>query len=65
MCLPHLLSELLVTSVLNCVDLESMRVAVDIMVLSEHVRDRVQCGHDSADHVDDDFGIWHLVFGNK
>jgi len=36
--LEHLLSELLVSTVLDSVDLESMRVTVDVMILGEHVR---------------------------
>ncbi len=43
--LEHLFSELLVATVLDCIDLESMRVRVDIMVLGEQVTNRVESGN--------------------
>jgi len=43
--LEHLFSELLVAAVLDCIDLESMRVRVDIMVLGEQVTNRVESGN--------------------
>lgn len=55
-----LFSELLVASVLDSVDLESMRVAVDVMVLGIEIRDWVECGNNEQTHGEDNFGVWDL-----
>lgn len=59
--LEHLFSELLVASVLDSVDLKSMRVGVHVMVLCEQVADRVEGGNDAADHANHDLLVWRFV----
>jgi len=59
--LEHLLTELLVASVLHGVDLQSVRVGVDVMVLGEHVGDWVEGGDDGEHHGDNDLLIWSLA----
>ena len=60
-----LLSEFLVATVFDCVDLESVRVAVDIMVLGEEVRHWIDSGDDSKGHAQNNLGIWHLGSSNE
>ena len=55
-----LLSEFLVTSVLDCVDLESVRVAVDEVRFGEEVRDWVHHEGDGQSCVDHDLLVWDL-----
>lgn len=59
-----LLSEFLVTAILDSVDLESVGVAVDVMVLGEEVRNWVEGGDESQGQADDDLGIWDLGLGD-
>ena len=59
-----LLSELLVSSVLDGVHLESVGVTVDVMVLGEEVGDWVEGGDDGEGHADDDLGVWYLGVSN-
>ena len=56
-----LLSEFLVTSVLHSVELQSVRVGVDVMLLGEDVRDRIESSHHTEDHGDDHHSVRHLV----
>lgn len=55
----HLLSELLIPSALESIDFHSVRVAVHIMILSEHVRDGIEGGKDSEDSSEN-----NLLVGN-
>lgn len=59
-----LFSELLVSTVLNSVHLKSVRVAVDVMVLGEQVRNWVEGGNQSQGQAEDDLGVGHLRSGN-
>ena len=54
----HLLSKLLVTSVLHCVHLKSVRVAVDEVIFGEQVGYWVDSETDGEGHVDH-----HLLVG--
>jgi len=60
-----LLSEFLVTSVLHSVDFESVRVAVDIVILSEEVGNWVDGQGDSEGRVDHHFLVWDLGSGDE
>jgi len=60
-----LLSEFLVATVLDCIDLKSVRVAVDIMVLGEEIRHWIHSGDDSKSHAKNDLGVWHLGSSNE
>ena len=42
-----LLTELLIYSILDCVNFKSVRVAVDVMVLGEQIRDWIESGYAS------------------
>jgi len=53
-------SELLVTSVLDGVHLESVRVTVDEVILREEVRDWVSGESDSKSSVDHHLLVWNL-----
>jgi len=55
-----LFSEFLVATILNCIDFESVGVAVDIMVLGEKVRDWVASGNNGESNAEDDLGVWDL-----
>src|SRR5579875_2701074 len=46
----HLLSELLIATILDCVEFQSVRVCVDIMILSEEVTNRVECSNQKSNH---------------
>ncbi|TNV87372.1 hypothetical protein FGO68_gene4872 [Halteria grandinella] len=59
--LEHLFSELLVSSVLDGIDLKSVRVGVHVMVLGEQVRHGVEGGNDACDHADDYLLVGHLA----
>jgi len=60
-----LFSELLVTSVLHSVDLESVRVAVDEVVLREEVGHWVDGQSDGEGHVDHHLLVWNLGSGDE
>tara|TARA_B110000305_G_C19310800_1_gene573888 strand:+ start:78 stop:512 length:435 start_codon:yes stop_codon:yes gene_type:complete len=55
-----LLSKFLIASVLDGVDLKSMRVAIDIMILREEIRDWVDSEGDEQSGVNHDLLIWNL-----
>ena len=55
-----LLSKFLIASVLDGVDLKSMRVAIDIMVLREEIRDWVDSEGDEQSGGNHDLLIWNL-----
>jgi hypothetical protein len=55
-----LFSELLVASILDGVDLESVRVAVDVMVLGKEIRDWVESETNEQSHGEDNLGVWDL-----
>ena len=55
-----LFSELLVSSILNSVDLKSVRVAVDVMVLGKEIGDWVESEHNEQTHGEDNLGVWDL-----
>jgi len=59
-----LFSELLVATVLDSVHLESVGVAVDVMVLGEEVRDWVESGDQSQGQAKHDLGVWDLGSGD-
>ena len=59
--LEHLFAELLVASVFDGVDLESVRVGVDVVLLGEDVADGVEGGHHAQDHRNDHHGVGNLV----
>ena len=61
MSLEHLFTEFLVASILDSVQLESVGVGVDVVLLGEQVRNWVESSDDAEDHADDDKGVWHLV----
>ena len=50
----HLLTELLVSTRLDSVELESVGVSVHVVILCEHVRDGVESGDDGEHHHDND-----------
>ena len=52
--LEHLLTELLVATRLDGVELKTVGVSVHVVILSEHVRDGVESGDDGEHHHDDD-----------
>lgn len=58
--LKGLLAEFLVAAVFHGVDLESVRVAIHKMVLSEQVRNRVEGRHDAQGHHQYDLGVGNL-----
>lgn len=64
MSLKHLLSELLVPSILHSVDFESVGVGVDEMVLSEQVTNGVNGRTNAANHSNHHFSIRHLVLSH-
>lgn len=59
--LEHLFSELLVASVLDGIDLKSVRVGVNVVVLGEQVADRVEGGNDAANHANNDLLVRDLA----
>jgi len=63
--LEHLFSELLVASVFDSVHLESVGVAVDVVVLGEEVADGVDGCTNGESHADDNLGVRHLVSSNE
>ena len=62
--LEHLLTELFVATILDSVQLETVRVGVHVMVLREEVRDRVERADHSEHHKDDDLVIWGSVLAD-
>ena len=56
-----LFSEFFVSAIFNRVHLESVGVAVHIMVLGEQVADWVECGNDASNHANDQLGIRHFA----
>ena len=58
--LEGLLSELLVSTVLDSVQLKSVGVGVDIVVLGEKVRDGVEGGDNAEGHAENDLGVGNL-----
>lgn len=62
--LEGLFSELLVATVLDSVHLESVRVAVDVMILREEIRDWVEGSDQGQGEAKDDLGVWNLGSGN-
>ena len=52
--LEHLLTELLVSTRLDSIELKTVGVRVHVVILSEHVRDGVESGDDGEHHHDDD-----------
>jgi len=60
-CLEHLLTELLVTTALNSVELETVGVRVHVMVFGEQVRDGVEGSNYTEHQGDDDLLIGGLV----
>jgi hypothetical protein len=59
-----LFSELLVATVLNGIHLESVRVAVDVVVLGEEIRHWVESGDQSKGEAKHDLGVWDLGSGD-
>ena len=59
------LTEFLVASVLDCIDFESVRVAVHVVVLREQVRDRVESTNDCEHHYNDDALIWNSALAQE
>ena len=62
---PHLFSELFVSTVFDCIYFESVGVAVDVMVLGEHVGDWIDGCNYTEQHVDNDLGVWNLVSSDE
>ena len=60
MSLEGLLTELLVATILHGVGLESVRVAVEVMVLGEEVRDWIHGESDEQSGVDHNLLVWYL-----
>jgi hypothetical protein len=58
--LEGLLTELLVAAGLHGVQLETVGVGIDEMVLGEEVRHWVEGGDDAEGHHEHDLGVWHL-----
>jgi len=63
-CLEHLLSEFLVSTILDSVNFESMGVAVDEMLLGEHVGDWIESSNNGKSKADQQFCVWDLSAGN-
>lgn len=63
-CLEHLLSELLVSTILDGVNFESMGVAVNEMSFGEKVGDWIESSNNGETKADQDFGVWNLSAGN-
>jgi len=61
--LEGLFSELLVASVLYCVDFESVGVAVHEMVLGEQVGDWVESADNAENHGNDQLGVGNFALG--
>jgi len=59
--LEGLLTELGVAAVLDSVELKTVRVGVDEVILGEEVRDTIHSGTHGEHHHDDDLVIGHLV----
>lgn len=59
--LEGLFSELLVTTVLDCVDFEPVGVTVNEMVLGEQVGHWVESADNAKHHCDDNFGVRNLT----
>ena len=59
--LERLFSEFLVTSILDSVHFESVRVGVHIMVLCEEITHRVEGGNDATNHTNDNLLIRDLA----
>ena len=59
--LEHLFSELLVATVLDGVDFETVRVGVHVVVLSEQVRDRVESSDEAEGQPDGDLLVRDLA----
>ena len=62
--LEGLFSELLVATVLDSVYLESVGVAVDVVILGEEVRDWVEGSDEGQGEAKHDLGVWDLGSGN-
>jgi len=62
--LEGLFSELLVATVLDSVHLESVGVAVDVVILGEEVRDWVEGCNQSKGEAKHNLGVWDLGSGN-
>jgi len=57
----HLLSEFLVASIFHCVDFESVRVGVNVVILGEEVANRIEdCNHKEAE-IDDHLLVWNFT----
>ena len=63
--LESLLTELLVASFFNCVELHSVRVAVNVMVLGEQVRHWVDGEDHGEHHHNDNTVVWSLVLAKE
>ena len=61
MSLEGLLSELLVTTILDCIYLKSVGVAIYVMVLCEKITYRVESSHDTPNHAYDKSGVRHFA----
>ena len=59
--LEGLLTELLVATVLDSVELHAVRVGVHEVILGEEVGDEVESGRKRQHHHDDDLVIGHLL----
>lgn len=59
--LEHLFSKFLVAAVFDCIDLESVRVSVDVMVLGEQITHGEECRYDSSNHADDNYCVGNLT----
>lgn len=57
----HLLPELLVTSILDCIHFKSVRVCIHIMEFCEQVTHWVNGGNDETNDANNYFLIWNLV----
>ena len=59
--LEHLFSELLVATVLDSVDFETVRVSVHVVVLGEQVRDGVESCDEAESQANSDFLVGDLA----
>jgi len=62
--LEHLLSEFLISTILDSVNFKSVGVAVNEMRLGEHVGNWIEGSDDGKSKAEQQFSIWDLSAGN-
>jgi hypothetical protein len=59
--LEHLFSKFLVATIFDCVNLESVRVGIYVMVLCEHITHWEEGTNNKPNHADDHCCVWNLA----